>query len=79
MLLGAGTWLFDHLGGDRIELDRLCVDESPQVTDRRFRVRNTGPFVPDRASAVQTVERNKLCLDAIATVSQDFSAGVILR
>ena len=39
VLLGAGTRLFDHLGTDPIELERIGSIESPHVTHLRFRVR----------------------------------------
>ncbi|MEV4412515.1 dihydrofolate reductase family protein [Catellatospora sp. NPDC049609] len=38
VLLGAGRRLFEHLGPDHIELERLDVRESAQVTHMRFRV-----------------------------------------
>lgn len=38
VLLGAGVRLFDHLGAERVELERLRVVESPVVTHLRFRV-----------------------------------------
>jgi dihydrofolate reductase len=38
VLIGAGTRLFDHLGTDRIELERTRTIESPYVTHLRFRV-----------------------------------------
>ncbi|WP_144118796.1 dihydrofolate reductase family protein [Catellatospora sichuanensis] len=38
VLLGGGRRLFEHLGTDHIELERLQVEESPHVTHLRFRV-----------------------------------------
>jgi hypothetical protein len=39
VLLGAGTRLFDHLGNQRIDLERTRVVEAPEgVTHLRFRV-----------------------------------------
>lgn len=38
VLLGAGTRLFDRLGTDPIELERIGSIESPHVTHLRFRV-----------------------------------------
>ncbi|MEU8381666.1 dihydrofolate reductase family protein [Streptosporangium sp. NPDC048865] len=38
VLLGAGTRLFDRLGGDRVELERIGMAGSPRVTHLRFRV-----------------------------------------
>jgi len=38
VLLGAGTRLFDHLGPEPIELERMTTIESPHVTHLRFRV-----------------------------------------
>ena len=38
VLLGAGTRLFDHLGPEHIELERMVAIESPHVTHLRFRV-----------------------------------------
>ena len=42
VLLGAGTRLFDHLGPDPIELERLATVESSHVTHLRFRVVERG-------------------------------------
>jgi dihydrofolate reductase len=39
VLLGAGRRLFDNLGDEHIELERLSTVESPYVTHLRFRVR----------------------------------------
>ncbi|KOX03171.1 MULTISPECIES: dihydrofolate reductase family protein [Micromonospora] len=39
VLLGAGRRLFEHLGDERIELERLATVESPYVTHLRYRVR----------------------------------------
>jgi len=33
-----GIRLFDHIGAERIELERTRVSESPDVTHLRFRV-----------------------------------------
>jgi dihydrofolate reductase len=38
ILLGEGIRLFDHLGTEHIELQRIMVIESPGVTHLRFRV-----------------------------------------
>ncbi|CAA9560379.1 MAG: Dihydrofolate reductase [uncultured Truepera sp.] len=38
VLFGGGLRLFDHLGGQRIELERTRVLESPGVTHLKFRV-----------------------------------------
>ena len=38
MLLGAGIHLFDNLGANLVELERLQVVETPDVTHLRFRV-----------------------------------------
>jgi dihydrofolate reductase len=38
VLLGDGIRLFDHLGAERIELEKTRVIESPGVTHLRFRV-----------------------------------------
>jgi len=38
VLLGDGTRLFDHLGTERIELERTRVIEAPDVTHLHFRV-----------------------------------------
>ncbi|MEU8002813.1 dihydrofolate reductase family protein [Catellatospora sp. NPDC049111] len=38
VVLGGGRRLFEHLGTDHIELERLAVEESPHVTHLRFRV-----------------------------------------
>ncbi|MGJ6968276.1 dihydrofolate reductase family protein [Streptosporangium sp. G11] len=38
VLLGAGTRLFDHLDGHRVELERTSLAGSPRVTHLRFRV-----------------------------------------
>ena len=38
MLLGAGIRLFDHLGGEPVELERTSIIEAPGVTHLRFRV-----------------------------------------
>ncbi|MFD0596435.1 dihydrofolate reductase family protein [Catellatospora coxensis] len=38
VMLGGGRRLFEHLGTDHIELERLAVEESPHVTHLRFRV-----------------------------------------
>jgi hypothetical protein len=38
VLLGSGTRFFDHLGTDRIELERTSLVASPHVTHLRFRV-----------------------------------------
>ncbi len=40
VLLGAGKRLFDHLGGQTIELERTGVIESPYVTHLYFTVRH---------------------------------------
>ncbi|MEV2237078.1 dihydrofolate reductase family protein [Micromonospora sp. NPDC049891] len=39
VLLGTGRRLFEHLGDEHIELERLAVVESPHVTHLRYRVR----------------------------------------
>ena len=39
MLLGEGVRLFEHLGGEHVELESTRVIESPGVTHLRFRVR----------------------------------------
>ena len=36
--LGEGLRLFEHLGNEQIELERMRVLESPTRTDLRFRV-----------------------------------------
>ncbi|MBF6170046.1 dihydrofolate reductase family protein [Nocardia blacklockiae] len=41
VLLGEGRRLFDHLGGDRIELDLVRRLEDRDVTHLRYRVRRT--------------------------------------
>jgi len=41
VLLGDGIRLLDHLGTERIELDRTLVVDSPKVTHLRFRFRNS--------------------------------------
>jgi dihydrofolate reductase len=38
VLLGGGTGLFDHLGPDHIELERMASVDSPHVTHLWFRV-----------------------------------------
>ncbi len=38
VLLGDGTRLFDQIGGERVELERTRLIESPVVTHLRFRV-----------------------------------------
>lgn len=38
VLLGDGRRLFEHLGAEHIELERIAVKESPHVTHLRFRV-----------------------------------------
>jgi dihydrofolate reductase len=38
LLLGEGIRLFDHLGSDRITLEKLWVVDAPKVTHLRFRV-----------------------------------------
>jgi hypothetical protein len=38
VLLGRGVRLFDHLGATPIELERVSVVETPDVTHLRFRV-----------------------------------------
>lgn len=38
MPLGAGTRLFDHLGPDHIEVERIASIDSPHVTHLRFSV-----------------------------------------
>jgi dihydrofolate reductase len=38
VLLGDGLCLFEHLGAERIELERTHVIESPSVTHLRFRI-----------------------------------------
>jgi riboflavin biosynthesis pyrimidine reductase len=38
VLLGDGTRFFEVPGGRRIDLERVCVTESPQVTALRYRV-----------------------------------------
>jgi dihydrofolate reductase len=40
VLLGAGSRLFEHLGPKAIELERIDLIASPQVTHLRFRVLN---------------------------------------
>ncbi|MEU4539093.1 dihydrofolate reductase family protein [Streptosporangium sp. NPDC023825] len=42
VLLGAGTRLFDHPGGDRVELERTGLAGSARVTHLRFRVVRQG-------------------------------------
>jgi hypothetical protein len=37
-LLGGGVRLFDHLGTEHIELERIEVVEAPDVTHITFRV-----------------------------------------
>jgi len=38
VLLGGGVRLFDHLGAEPIELERIKVVEAPDITHLRFRV-----------------------------------------
>ncbi len=38
LLLGGGVRLFDHLDGNRIELEKTRVIDSPHVTHLMFRV-----------------------------------------
>ncbi|MFC7649704.1 hypothetical protein ACFQX6_62165 [Streptosporangium lutulentum] len=38
MLIGEGRRLFDHLGAEHIELERIRVIESPHATHLEFRV-----------------------------------------
>ncbi len=38
VLLGEGIRLFEHMGTEQIELERIRVIESPGVTHLRFRV-----------------------------------------
>ncbi len=38
VLLGEGLRLFEHLGSEQIELERMKIIESPMRTDMRFRV-----------------------------------------
>jgi dihydrofolate reductase len=38
VLLGSGTRMFEHLGGEHIQLDSAGVVETPQATHLRFRV-----------------------------------------
>ena len=46
VLLGAGRRLFEGLGAGRIELERIRVVESPDVTHLRFRVATERPRNP---------------------------------
>jgi dihydrofolate reductase len=39
LLLGRGRQLFEHLGSEPIELERVKVIESPYVTHLHFRIR----------------------------------------
>ena len=43
VLLGAGTRLFDNLGGEHIELERTSVIESPFAMHLKFRVVGASP------------------------------------
>jgi dihydrofolate reductase len=38
VLLGGGTRMFEHLGGEHIQLESAGVIETPEATHLRFRV-----------------------------------------
>jgi dihydrofolate reductase len=38
ILLGAGTRLFDHLGIDPVDLEKIAVIDAPRVTHLKYRV-----------------------------------------
>ena len=38
VLFGSGTWMFEHLGTEHIQLETLGVIEIPEATHLRFRV-----------------------------------------
>jgi len=43
VLLGDGVRLFEQAGDGRVELERIGLAQSGQLTDLRFRVRDYGP------------------------------------